>query len=71
MKRSAQEGESARENSPLRAVSAVLGAFIGIRKSSARDKDLASLKPIHVIVAGVLGAALFVLIIVTVVSLIT
>ena len=71
MKRSAQEGESARESSPLRAVSAVLGAFIGIRKSSARDKDLASLKPIHVIVAGVLGAALFVLIIVTVVSLIT
>lgn len=71
MKGSARDGEPARRGSALRAVSAVLGAFVGIRKSSARDKDLASLKPIHVIVAGVLGAALFVLIIVTVVRLIT
>jgi hypothetical protein len=49
----------------------VLGAFIGIRKSSARDRDLASLKPVHVIVAGVIAAAIFVLTIVTVVRLIT
>jgi hypothetical protein len=59
------------KTSPLRAVSAVLGAFIGIRKSSARDRDLASLKPVHVIVAGVIAAAIFVLTIVTVVRLIT
>ena len=71
MNRSARDGEPIRATSPLRAVSAVLGAFIGIRKSSARDEDLASLRPIHVIVAGVAGAALFVLLIVTVVSLIT
>ncbi len=71
MKGSAQEREPARKSSALRAVSAVLGAFIGIRKSSARDKDLASLKPIHVIVAGLVGAALFVLSIVTLVKLIT
>jgi hypothetical protein len=57
--------------SPWRAVSAVLGAFIGIRKSSARDKDLASLRPVHVIVAGVIAAAVFVLTLVTLVRLIT
>jgi hypothetical protein len=57
--------------SPLRAVSAVLGAFIGIRKSSARDRDLASLRPVHVIVAGVIAAAVFVLTLVTLVRLIT
>jgi hypothetical protein len=57
--------------SPLRAVSAVLGAFIGIRKSSARDRDLASLRPAHVIVAGVIAAAIFVLTIVTIVRWIT
>jgi hypothetical protein len=60
----------ARQSSALRAVSAVLGAFIGIRKSSARDRDLANLKPVHVIVAGILAAALFVIIIVTLVNLI-
>ena len=66
----AGEERQDRKSSPLRAVSAVLGAFIGIRKSADRDKDLASLKPIHVIVAGVIGAALFVLVIVTLVRLI-
>jgi hypothetical protein len=60
----------ARESSPLRAVSAVLGAFIGIRKSSARDRDLANVKPAHVIVAGIIAAALFVIILVTLVNLI-
>jgi hypothetical protein len=59
------------KGSPLRAVSAVLGAFIGIRKSSARDRDLASLRPVHVIVAGVIAAAIFVLTLVTLVRLIT
>jgi hypothetical protein len=48
-----------------------LGAFIGIRRSSDRDRDLASLKPAYVIVAGVLAAALFVLALVTLVHLIT
>lgn len=71
-RRSMQEAQAgpARESSPLRAVSAVLGAFIGIRKSSAGDRDLASLKPVHVIVAGVVAAALLVVIIVTLVNLI-
>jgi len=59
------------KGSALRAVSAVLGAFIGIRKSSARDRDLASLRPVHVIVAGVIAAAVFVLTLVTLVRLIT
>jgi hypothetical protein len=49
----------------------VLGAFIGVRKSSVRDRDVASLKPVHLIVAGVIAAALFVIAIVTLVKLIT
>jgi hypothetical protein len=55
----------------LRALPAVLGAFIGIRKGSASERDLASLNPLHVIAAAVLAAALFVIIIVTLVGLIT
>jgi hypothetical protein len=57
--------------SPWRAISAVLGAFIGIRKSADRDRDLAALKPVHVVVAGIIGAVLFVTTIVTLVRLIT
>jgi hypothetical protein len=55
----------------LQAISAVMGAFIGIRKSADRDKDLAGLTPVQVIVTAVLGAALFVIVIVTLVRLIT
>jgi hypothetical protein len=68
---SADEERGDKRSNPLRAVSAVLGAFIGIRKSAARDKDLVSLKPIHVIVAGLIAAAVFVATIVTLVLVIT
>ena len=66
-------GENGKGRRPvlLQAISAVIGAFIGIRKGADRDKDLASLKPVHVIVTAVLGAALFVIVIVTLVRLIT
>lgn len=67
----AGQDEGNERSHPLRAVSAVLSAFIGIRKSSARDKDLASLKPVHVIVAGLIAAAVFVATIVTLVLVIT
>jgi hypothetical protein len=67
---SSRPQERAREPSPLHAVSAVLGAFIGIRRRSAGDRDLASLKPVHLIVAAVIAAALFVIILVTLVNLI-
>jgi hypothetical protein len=67
----AGEEERGKAGNPLRAVSAVLSAFIGIRKSAARDRDLASLNPVHVIVAGLIAAAVFVATIVTLVIWIT
>ncbi len=67
----AMEPERDRRSGPLRAVSAVLGAFIGIRKSSARDRDLASVKPAHIVIAGVIAAIVFVLTIITLVRFIT
>ena len=70
MPKARRNGEK-RTSSILQAVSAVLGAFIGIRKGTDRDKDLANLKPVHVIVTGVIGAALFVFMIVMLVRLIT
>ena len=57
--------------SPLRALGAVFAAFFGVRKSADRERDMANLTPVQVIIAGVIGAALFVATIVTLVKLIT
>lgn len=39
---------------------AVFWSFFGIRKRSDYENDSASLNPVHVIIAGVIGAALFI-----------
>ncbi len=39
---------------------AVFWSFFGIRKRSDYEKDSASLNPIHVIVAGLIGVLLFI-----------
>lgn len=55
---------------PLRALKAVFWAFLGIRRGAAARSDLASLRPWQVVVAGVVGAALFVTVIVSLVRII-
>lgn len=39
---------------------AVFWSFFGIRKRSDYEKDSASLNPVHVIIAGLIGAAIFI-----------
>jgi len=39
---------------------AVFWSFFGIRKRSDYEKDAANLNPVHVIVAGLIGVALFI-----------
>lgn len=41
-------------------VKAVFWSFLGIRKKSDYEKDAARLNPIHVIIAGVIGAIIFI-----------
>ena len=41
--------------------SAVAWSFFGVRRSRDHENDMAQLNPVHVIIAGVLGAAVFVL----------
>jgi len=55
----------------FRAFRAVISAFIGIGKGEALQNDLATLRPWHVIVAGLILAALFVGVIVMVVRNVT
>ncbi len=50
-------------NSPgtlLRTFKAVAWSFFGVRKASEYEKDVAQLNPVHVIIVGVISAALFV-----------
>jgi hypothetical protein len=54
----------------LRVMGAVFSAFIGIRKRHAADRDHLVIKPVHIIVAGVLGALLFIATLVTLVRFI-
>lgn len=49
-----------RKASFLATVRAVCWSFLGIRKKSGYESDSASLNPAHVIIAGVLAAALFI-----------
>ena len=39
---------------------AVFWSFLGIRKRSDYEKDSASLNPVHVIIAGLIGVMLFI-----------
>jgi preprotein translocase subunit Sec61beta len=57
-----------RKGSFLQTLRAVAWSFFGIRKSSEYEKDVGQLNPVHVIVAGVLAAALFILALVLLVS---
>ena len=46
---------------------AVLWSFFGVRKRSGYEQDATQLNPVHVIVAGIIAAALFVLVLLLVV----
>ena len=58
------EPVTARKGSFKQTVLAVAWSFLGIRRRADYAKDVAQLNPIHVVVAGVIGAALFVLVLV-------
>jgi hypothetical protein len=43
----------------MQSMIAVLWAFLGVRKKSGLQEDVASLSFVHIIIAGVLGALIF------------
>lgn len=51
-------------------IKAVLWAFFGVRKKGDYEKDAAQLNPVHVILAGLLGAVIFVILLVILVNFI-
>ena len=50
----------ARKGSFAKTMKAVAWSFFGIRKSTEYEKDVSQLNPVHVVIAGLIGAALFV-----------
>lgn len=53
-----------------RSFKAVAWSFIGIRKNSEHDKDIHLVKPVQVIIVGLLLAFLFVIGLITVINLV-
>ena len=58
---------AARPLSFLQTVKAVAWSFVGLRKGAGHQQDIQKLNPVHVIVAGIVGAILFVLTLVLIV----
>ena len=57
-----------RKGSFLQTMRAVGWSFFGVRKSADLEADVAQLNPVHVVIAGVLGALLFIALLVTLVG---
>ena len=60
-----------RKAGPLDVAKAVFWSFLGIRKRTAHEQDFVTLRPMQIIIAGIIGAVLLVLGIVTLVRFIT
>jgi hypothetical protein len=58
----------ARKASPLQTMRAVAWSFFGVRRSKDHERDVAQLNPVHVVIAGLVGAALFVAVLVLLVQ---
>jgi hypothetical protein len=54
------ENERIRQASFLDTAKAVAWSFFGVRKKSHYERDAANLNPVHVIIMGIIGAALFI-----------
>ena len=49
-----------RKASFLQTVRAVAWSFVGVRRSADLEKDVSQLNPVHLVIAGVIGAVMFI-----------
>ncbi len=66
-----EEAGKPRRATALQAAKAVFWAFFGVRKGKDHDADVVSITLLQAIVAGLIGAALFVLCLVLLVHFVT
>ena len=66
----ADAGTTGRKAGPLAVMKAVFWSFLGIRKRNDLDADTVRLSPMHVIIGGLIGAAIFITTLVIVVQIV-
>ncbi len=54
------EQTARRKGSFLQTMKAVAWSFFGVRKSAGYERDASEINPVHVIIAGLIGAIVFV-----------
>ena len=59
-----------RKASLAQTAGAVFWSFFGVRKSKDHAADMARLNPVHVVIMGFVGAAVFVGVLITIVSIV-
>jgi len=57
-----------RKASFLQTMRAVAWSFFGVRKSADYERDVAQLNPVHVVIAGLIGVAIFIGVLIALVS---
>lgn len=60
-----------RRAGPLQVAKAVFWSFLGIRKRAAHEQDAVTITPVQAIVAGVVGAVIFVVCLIVLVRFVT
>jgi len=63
--------QTPRKASALQVARAVFWSFLGIRKRAAHEQDAVTIRPVQVIVAGIIGAIILVLGLLALVTFIT
>ncbi len=59
------------KTSPFRVLKTVFWSFFGVRRGKDQQEDFAGVTPLQIVVAGVIGAAIFVATLITLVKFIT
>ncbi|RXZ36709.1 DUF2970 domain-containing protein [Oxalobacteraceae bacterium CAVE-383] len=67
---STSDQKPVRQTSFLATLAAVFWSFVGLRRKKDYDKDITGLNPVYVIIAGLLGVAIFIAILITVVKMV-
>jgi hypothetical protein len=66
-----QQAGADREAGFIQVIGAVFWSFFGVRRKAAGERDMVTIKPLHVVVAGLLGAAIFIFVLIALVTVIT
>ena len=61
-------GAVRRKASPWRTFQAVAWSFFGVRKARDLERDVSELNPLHIVIAGVVAAAIFIALLILLVN---